>query len=241
MTLFHFVAFDGGGALSTDPTGQRSSASVCHRDDPRGRGRAHAAASTLTVDRAPTARRSRQLPLDARGGPHLQGDPRASPIPTRSRSRSTRATCRWWPRARRTTRAEGESRASDTSSRSCRRRATTANSGAAIEVGQTTVTVDRRQAAAARPRGSGSACSRTTLRSTACGTADEPGLPGFQVTIDDAGGTYGMSGGHQSTDAFGNKLGTTLQALLDRAGVRLVRGRDSSATGSSSPTPTATR
>ena len=40
-------------------------------------------------------------------------------------------------------------------------------------------------------------------------SADEPGLPGFQVTIDDAGGTYGMSGGHQSTDAFGNKLGTT--------------------------------
>ena len=37
----------------------------------------------------------------------------------------------------------------------------------------------------------------------------EPGLAGFQVTIDDAGGTYGMSGGHQSTDAFGNKLGTT--------------------------------
>ena len=36
----------------------------------------------------------------------------------------------------------------------------------------------------------------------------EPGLAGFQVTIDDAGGTYGMSGGHQSTDAFGNKIGT---------------------------------
>ena len=40
----------------------------------------------------------------------------------------------------------------------------------------------------------------------------EPGLAGFQVTIDDAGGTYGMSGGHQSTDAFGNKLGTTYKA-----------------------------
>jgi hypothetical protein len=39
----------------------------------------------------------------------------------------------------------------------------------------------------------------------------EPGLAGFQVTIDDAGGTYGMSGGHQSTDAFGNKIGTKYQ------------------------------
>ena len=46
-------------------------------------------------------------------------------------------------------------------------------------------------------------------------SADEPGLPGFQVTIDDAGGTYGMSGGHQSTDAFGNKIGTQYQKCLD--------------------------
>ena len=40
-------------------------------------------------------------------------------------------------------------------------------------------------------------------------SGNEPGLAGFQVTFDDAGGTYGMSGGHQSTDAFGNKIGTT--------------------------------
>ena len=43
----------------------------------------------------------------------------------------------------------------------------------------------------------------------------EPGLAGFQVTIDDAGGTYGMSGGHQSTDAFGNKIGTTYKPCSD--------------------------
>ncbi|MEO8679032.1 MAG: choice-of-anchor D domain-containing protein [Vicinamibacterales bacterium] len=39
----------------------------------------------------------------------------------------------------------------------------------------------------------------------------EANLQGFQVTIDDAGGTYGMSGGPQSTDAMGNKIGTTYE------------------------------
>jgi hypothetical protein len=46
----------------------------------------------------------------------------------------------------------------------------------------------------------------------------EAGLAGFQVTIDDAGGTYGMSGGHQSTDAMGNKIGTTYQPCADGDG-----------------------
>ena len=76
---------------------------------------------------------------------------------------------------------------------------------------------------------------------------DEAGLQNFQVTIDDAGGTYGMSGGPQSTDAFGNKIGTTYEPCPDAERqpgsrhVRLVPGRHASATGSSSPTPTATR
>lgn len=37
---------------------------------------------------------------------------------------------------------------------------------------------------------------------------EEPGLAGFEVTIEDAGGRYGMSAAHQLMDAFGNQLGT---------------------------------
>jgi hypothetical protein len=36
----------------------------------------------------------------------------------------------------------------------------------------------------------------------------EPGLGGFEVTVEDAGGRYGMSGGHAMFDAFGNQIGT---------------------------------
>jgi hypothetical protein len=36
----------------------------------------------------------------------------------------------------------------------------------------------------------------------------EAGLSGFEVTLDDAGGRYGMSGGQMFYDAFGNALGT---------------------------------
>lgn len=39
----------------------------------------------------------------------------------------------------------------------------------------------------------------------------EPALEGFEVGLDDAGGRYGMSGGQQIMDAFGNPLGTQYQ------------------------------
>ena len=42
--------------------------------------------------------------------------------------------------------------------------------------------------------------------------ADEPELAGFAVTLDDAGGRYGMAGGLMMQDAFGNPLGTTYKA-----------------------------
>ena len=42
--------------------------------------------------------------------------------------------------------------------------------------------------------------------------SDESPLQGFQVTLDDAGGRYGISGGLMSQDAFGNPLGTTYKA-----------------------------
>jgi len=38
---------------------------------------------------------------------------------------------------------------------------------------------------------------------------NEPGLQGFQVVIEDAAGRYGMAGGQQMMDAFGNMIGTT--------------------------------
>jgi hypothetical protein len=38
---------------------------------------------------------------------------------------------------------------------------------------------------------------------------EERGLEGFTLTLIDAGGTYGMSGGQISQDAYGNPLGTT--------------------------------
>jgi FtsP/CotA-like multicopper oxidase with cupredoxin domain len=48
--------------------------------------------------------------------------------------------------------------------------------------------------------------------------AAEAGLAGFEVGIDDAGGRYGMSGGQQIMDAWGNQIGTTYQACTDPAG-----------------------
>ncbi len=40
--------------------------------------------------------------------------------------------------------------------------------------------------------------------------ANEPRLGGFQITLEDAGGRYGMSGGTMSQDAFGNPLKNSL-------------------------------
>ncbi|HYQ80885.1 MAG TPA: hypothetical protein VEP68_05255, partial [Anaeromyxobacteraceae bacterium] len=40
----------------------------------------------------------------------------------------------------------------------------------------------------------------------------EPGLAGFTVELIEAGGTYGMSGGQVTQDAYGNPLGTTYDA-----------------------------
>jgi len=91
------------------------------------------------------------------------------------------------------------------------------NSGAEIEAGQTSVTVTASKlplpTARIRVR-----VFQDNAPLDGMWSADEPGLPGFQVTIDDAGGTYGMSGGHQSTDAFGNKIGTTYQPCSNSEG-----------------------
>lgn len=40
-------------------------------------------------------------------------------------------------------------------------------------------------------------------------TPQEPGLAGFSLVLEDAGGRYGMSAGTEMVDAFGNPLGTT--------------------------------
>ena len=40
----------------------------------------------------------------------------------------------------------------------------------------------------------------------------EDGLAGFAIQLEDAGGRYGQSGGHQTKDAFDNPLGTTYDA-----------------------------
>ncbi|MFA6901561.1 MAG: hypothetical protein WC236_00615 [Gallionellaceae bacterium] len=39
----------------------------------------------------------------------------------------------------------------------------------------------------------------------------EPGLAGFSITLKEAGGTYGASGGQVTQDAFGNQIGTSYQ------------------------------
>jgi large repetitive protein len=82
------------------------------------------------------------------------------------------------------------------------------NGGTEIEVGQTeaTITVANLPLPTARIR---VRVFQDNAPLNGMWDSTESGLAGFQVTIDDAGGTYGMSGGHQSTDAFGNKIGTT--------------------------------
>lgn len=39
------------------------------------------------------------------------------------------------------------------------------------------------------------------------------GLTGFSLLLEDAGGRYGISAGHQSKEVFGNPLGTTYDNL----------------------------
>jgi hypothetical protein len=89
------------------------------------------------------------------------------------------------------------------------------NSGAQIEVGQGTVTVT----AAKLPLPTARIRVRVFQDNSPLNgmwDTDEDGLQNFQVTIDDAGGTYGMSGGPQNTDAFGNKIGTTYEPCPER-------------------------
>ena len=40
-------------------------------------------------------------------------------------------------------------------------------------------------------------------------------MAGFKVIVFEAGGRYGMSGGQQMLDAFGNMIGTTYQQNPD--------------------------
>lgn len=46
----------------------------------------------------------------------------------------------------------------------------------------------------------------------------ELGLEGFRIKLEDGGGRYGASAGEQSTDAFGNILGTTYLMTCDKYG-----------------------
>jgi hypothetical protein len=46
----------------------------------------------------------------------------------------------------------------------------------------------------------------------------EKGLAGFKVVLIDAGGRYGISGGQQMLDAFGNPIGTMGTAITDAEG-----------------------
>jgi len=50
----------------------------------------------------------------------------------------------------------------------------------------------------------------------------EPGLEGFRIILEDAGGRYGISAGVQSQDAFGNPLGTTYLQNCDEFGQETV-------------------
>ncbi len=47
---------------------------------------------------------------------------------------------------------------------------------------------------------------------------NEGPLAGFEVSVDDAGGRYGIAGGQMMQDAFGNPLGTTYKACSNPAG-----------------------
>lgn len=46
----------------------------------------------------------------------------------------------------------------------------------------------------------------------------EPGLEGFRIKVEDAGGRYGISAGEQSADIYGNILGTTYVMTCDEFG-----------------------
>jgi len=46
----------------------------------------------------------------------------------------------------------------------------------------------------------------------------EPGLNGFRIIVEDAGGRYGISAGTQMVDAFGNMLGTVYVQTCDQTG-----------------------
>ena len=53
----------------------------------------------------------------------------------------------------------------------------------------------------------------------------EQGLANFSITLKEAGGTYGESGGQVTQDAFGNPIGTTYQKLADGSFVYNPDGR----------------
>jgi large repetitive protein len=48
--------------------------------------------------------------------------------------------------------------------------------------------------------------------------AGEPGLEGFRIKLEDAGGRYGISAGEQLADAYGNFLGTVYVMTCDESG-----------------------
>ncbi len=199
---FAFVAFDGG----LDSAQGLVTATVYPTDEDTPAGDLHGPGH---ADREGQRRHDDyQLPLDAGRGPHLQGDPRHLDPNTLAVKFHTSFT----PVVASGTDADA------IKVNPAKRYFVSvlptvnnySNTGGEIEAGVTalTVTAAKLPLPTARIRVQVFE-DNAPLDGMVSGT--EAGLAGFQVTIDDAGGTYGMSGGHQSTDALGNKIGTTYQ------------------------------
>jgi hypothetical protein len=210
--LFHFVAYDGSGALSTDPTANSSPASVT---------------ATVFADAdSPGADVDSTVNLTVNGGAvgqfrwTLEEDLTHQVIPGQATSDTLAVSFHrsYMPVVAAGT--QDDPLRVNSSKRYFVSVLPTvgdySNGGAPIAIGQTNVnvTVAKLPLPVARIR---VRVFQDNAPLDGMWSADEPGLPGFQVTIDDAGGTYGMSGGHQSTDAFGNKLGTTYKPCASAA------------------------
>ena len=210
---FHFLAFDGGVAAGSyspysTPAAVGAPCTRARTRRPQGSSsRWHSAWSAMTAQPSPprwTLRRTSPTGDPGRSDPHtLAVSFHKSYMPVVAAGDQSRR--------RRSIRPSG------TSSRCCRRRTATATAARRSRPGQTSVTITASKlplpTARIRVR-----VFQDNAPLDGMWSADEPGLAGFQVTIDDAGGTYGMSGGHQSTDAFGNKIGTTYQPCSNPEG-----------------------
>ena len=99
--------------------------------------------------------------------------------------------------------------------------------GAAVAAGATSVTVTVNSAPIPTAQISVFAFNDNQPINNAPDLPQEQGLAGFSVLLFEPGGTYGISGGQVTQDAYGNPLGTT----YDAAGNVLVRGDSTLKTG----------